>query len=114
MARRPPPELTGLLPDAVADWAAPLADSPLVSDGEADTEQARAPLVFDGQRLYLRRHWAQENAVAERIRARLADTAAPPPGWPSGCAPCSRTRPGTTNRTGSRWPAPWPPAPGSP
>ena len=74
-----PPELTGLLPDAVADWAAPLAGSPLVSDAEADTERARAPLVFDGRRLYLRRHWAQENAVAERIRARLADTAAPPP-----------------------------------
>ncbi|MBF5057074.1 exodeoxyribonuclease V subunit alpha [Alcanivorax sp. 521-1] len=75
-----PGELAGLLPDAPADWAAPLADSPLVSDGAADAGDATAPLVFDGRRLYLRRHWAQENAVAERIRARLADTAAPPTG----------------------------------
>ena len=70
-----PSELAGLLPDAVADWATPLATSPLVSGGEQDLEHAAAPLVFDGRRLYLRRHWAQENAVAERIRARLTDSA---------------------------------------
>ena len=67
-----PSALDGLLPDAVAEWPARLAGSPLTGDDNA-------PLVFDGRRLYLRRHWAQEKAVAERVRGRLAPTAAPDP-----------------------------------
>ncbi len=58
----------GELPFAgdVADWLAALQDSDLVSaDGST-------PLVLDGSRLYLRRNWAQEVAVAEAISQRLA------------------------------------------
>ncbi|MBM7335589.1 exodeoxyribonuclease V subunit alpha [Alcanivorax marinus] len=69
-----PPALDGLLPAASGDWPALLNGSPLVGAGDDN-----APLVFDGGRLYLRRHWAQERAVAERVQARLATGSAPDP-----------------------------------
>ena len=72
-----PPALDGLLPATIGDWPARLTGSPLVGTGGDN-----APLVFDGGRLYLRRHWAQERAVAERVQARLATGSAPDPARP--------------------------------
>ncbi|ASK34593.1 exodeoxyribonuclease V subunit alpha [Alcanivorax sp. N3-2A] len=62
-----PLALAGLLPEHTDDWP-PLLEAGAVV---ARPDQADAPLIFDGRRLYLRRHWCQESAVAERIRARL-------------------------------------------
>ena len=53
-----------------ADWLATLKDSDLVSD------DGSTPLVLDGSRLYLRRNWSQEVAVAEAIAQRLATPSA--------------------------------------
>ncbi|MZR63880.1 exodeoxyribonuclease V subunit alpha [Alcanivorax sp. DP30] len=62
----PPDNLAALLPGKPADWLKALQQSPLVSsDGST-------PLVLDNHRLYLRRNWSQECAVAEAIAARLA------------------------------------------
>ena len=63
----PPPALTALLPGGVDDWLRHLQQSALVS------ENGGTPLVLDGGRLYLRRNWSREQAVAEAIEARLAD-----------------------------------------
>ncbi len=61
----PPAALTALLPGPVDAWLTPLRQSPLVSrDGST-------PLVLEGSRLYLRRNWAREVAVAEAIDRRL-------------------------------------------
>ncbi|HYQ38718.1 MAG TPA: exodeoxyribonuclease V subunit alpha, partial [Pseudomonas sp.] len=57
----------------LADWLAALRASALVAEdgvGEAP------PLVLHGERLYLRRYWNYERAVAAAIATRLAD--APP------------------------------------
>ncbi|HIK73145.1 MAG TPA: exodeoxyribonuclease V subunit alpha [Alcanivorax sp.] len=62
----PPPALTALLPGGVDDWLRHLQQSALVS------ENGGTPLVLDGGRLYLRRNWSREQAVAEAIEARLA------------------------------------------
>jgi exodeoxyribonuclease V alpha subunit len=62
----PPPALTALLPGNVDDWLRQLQQSALVS------ENGGTPLVLDGGRLYLRRNWSREVAVAEAIKARLA------------------------------------------
>jgi exodeoxyribonuclease V alpha subunit len=62
----PPPALTALLPGGVDNWLRHLQQSALVS------ENGGTPLVLDGGRLYLRRNWSREQAVAEAIEARLA------------------------------------------
>ena len=58
------------LPGELADWMAALRDS-----GAVETAQARrpgAPLrLEDDGRLYLRRHWRDEQAVAQAVRARV-------------------------------------------
>ncbi|MCG8394081.1 MAG: exodeoxyribonuclease V subunit alpha [Pseudomonadales bacterium] len=61
----PPQELTTLLPGKPAEWLSLLQASPLVS------RDGKTPLVLDGSRLYLRRNWAQEVAVADAIAQRL-------------------------------------------
>ncbi|KGD66039.1 exodeoxyribonuclease V subunit alpha [Alcanivorax nanhaiticus] len=53
-----------------ADWVVALSESDLVS------QDGTTPLVLDGSRLYLRRNWSQEVAVAESIRQRLATPSA--------------------------------------
>lgn len=64
----PPPELVSLLPGKPDDWLHDLQHSPLVS------QNGSTPLVLNGSRLYLRRNWAREVAVAEAIEQRLATT----------------------------------------
>lgn len=54
-----------LLPAAWCDDADQLPASPLIGGPEADT-----PLVRDRRRLYLRRHYAHEAALAQALRAR--------------------------------------------
>ena len=61
----PPDGIRTLLPGGPGDWLRALQGSPLVSDN------GTTPLVLEGPRLYLRRNWAQEVAVAEAIGARL-------------------------------------------
>ena len=61
-----PENVQELLPGSPKDWLTELAQSPLVS------HNGTTPLVLDGQRLYLKRNWSQEKAVAEAIRHRLA------------------------------------------
>ncbi|PSF13544.1 exodeoxyribonuclease V subunit alpha [Marinobacter fuscus] len=51
----------------LADCQAALAGSSAVSDGRQAT-----PLVFEGNRLYLRRLWRYEQGIAEGIRLRLS------------------------------------------
>ena len=62
----PPAELLRLLPGTADDWLQALQHSPLVSN------DGQTPLVLDNHRLYLRRNWSQERAVAEAIATRLA------------------------------------------
>jgi len=58
------------LPKNAKAWAAQLAACEEVWQvGEFDFG---APLVFDGERLYLRRYWRDETVVANSIRARAA------------------------------------------
>ncbi|MGJ9416838.1 exodeoxyribonuclease V subunit alpha [Massilia sp. CMS3.1] len=60
------------LPKNAKAWAAQLAACEQVWQvGEFDFG---APLVFDGERLYLRRYWRDETLVAHSIRARAAAT----------------------------------------
>ena len=60
------------LPKNAKAWAAQLAACEEVWQvGEFDFG---APLVFDGERLYLRRYWRDETLVASSIRARAAAT----------------------------------------
>lgn len=60
------------LPKNAKAWAAKLAACEEVWQvGEFDFG---APLVFDGERLYLRRYWRDETLVAGSIRARAAAT----------------------------------------
>jgi exodeoxyribonuclease V alpha subunit len=60
------------LPKNAKAWAAQLAACEEVWQvGEFDFG---APLVFDGERLYLRRYWRDETLVADSIRARAAAT----------------------------------------
>lgn len=60
------------LPKNAKAWAAQLAVCEQVWQvGEFDFG---APLVFDGERLYLRRYWRDETLVAASIRARAAAT----------------------------------------
>ncbi|HBB79105.1 MAG TPA: exodeoxyribonuclease V subunit alpha, partial [Pseudomonas sp.] len=56
----------------LADWRAALAGSALVATGRDDG--CEAPLVLHGERLYLRRYWNYERAVAMAIGMRLDDT----------------------------------------
>jgi len=58
------------LPKSAKAWAAQLAACEQVWQvGQFDYG---APLVFDGERLYLRRYWRDETQVAHSIRARAA------------------------------------------
>ena len=72
--------------DWPADWRALAATlhedgrlrlpaSPLFADG--DGRPTEAPLVLDGTRLYLRRYWNHERAVAQGILDRVARSEAP-------------------------------------
>jgi exodeoxyribonuclease V alpha subunit len=56
--------LTGL---SLANWATKLKHDDLVGEGAGKT-----PLVFDGQRLYLRRYWQYERSVESAIDHRLS------------------------------------------
>ncbi|MCL7942416.1 exodeoxyribonuclease V subunit alpha [Marinobacter sp. ATCH36] len=64
---RPSDLFAGIGPDEIL---ANLMQSCAVSDGEQAT-----PLVLDGSRLYLRRFWRYEQAIAAGIRARLESPA---------------------------------------
>ncbi len=70
-----------LLPSAIlagvtlADWREALRSSHLVA---VDGVSEEAPLVLHGERLYLRRYWSYERAVATAIGARLNDAPALP------------------------------------
>ena len=56
----------------LADWRDALASSALVA---TDSDSAlEAPLVLHGERLYLRRYWNYERAVASAIGKRLGDS----------------------------------------
>ncbi len=56
----------------LAAWQAALRASPVVDAlGSAEGHQ---PLVLHGHRLYLRRYWRQEQAVAAQVSARVANT----------------------------------------
>ncbi len=59
----------------LADWLAALRGSRLVA---VDGVSAEAPLVLHGERLYLRRYWSYERAVATAIGSRLDDAPALP------------------------------------
>jgi exodeoxyribonuclease V alpha subunit len=69
----------GPLPAGTAEWREALAQHTQIrAAGSADRQQ---PLVLDGDRLYLRRYWRDEQTVANAIKARAAvaqdiDTAA--------------------------------------
>jgi len=65
--RRPWPEIDLVLP-ALEAWRAQLEASPLVSG-----PGAYAPLILDGERLYLARYQAYEQQLAERLLARASD-----------------------------------------
>jgi len=74
----PPPALTALLPGNVDDWLRQLQQSALVSENGAhsgDTPPGGTPLVLDGGRLYLRRNWSREVAVAVAVGNDLEMTA---------------------------------------
>lgn len=60
---------------AVADWQASLPRSRLVT---AQPEQQAAPLVLQGERLYLYRYWRYEAQVAQALRWRLTDSVVQP------------------------------------
>ncbi|GAB3480566.1 exodeoxyribonuclease V subunit alpha [Azotobacter salinestris] len=64
----------------LAQWRAALAGSRLVALDGAGEE---APLVLAGERLYLRRYWNYERAVAAAIGARLQDAPALPEDLPA-------------------------------
>ncbi len=69
----PPPDPDSVLAGlGVEDWLAQLRDPALVGDGEGTT-----PLVLEDGRLYLRRYWQFERAVAAGMASRLAPL--PPP-----------------------------------
>jgi exodeoxyribonuclease V alpha subunit len=59
------------LPKSVEAWRTLLGQCPQVWD-VADLDFAQ-PLVLDGERLYLRRYWRDETAVATAIRTRALD-----------------------------------------
>ena len=59
----------------LAAWLAALQASRLVAGEDG---QGEAPLVLCGGRLYLRRYWSYERAVAAAIAARLGDPSAVP------------------------------------
>ncbi|MCQ4235893.1 exodeoxyribonuclease V subunit alpha, partial [Pseudomonas stutzeri] len=65
--RRPWPEHDISLP-ALAEWCARLRASSLVG-----APGAYAPLILDGERLYLARYQAYERQLAERLLARAGD-----------------------------------------
>jgi len=58
----------------LAQWRAALSHPMLIGDGESLT-----PLILESDRVYLRRYWGFEQAVANGIRMRLAQ---PPVGLP--------------------------------
>jgi exodeoxyribonuclease V alpha subunit len=58
------------LPKNAKAWAAQLAACEQV--WQVEEFDFGAPLVFDGERLYLRRYWRDETLVADSIRARAA------------------------------------------
>lgn len=61
-------DAAGRMPSSVAAWTELLARCPQVwVVGQLDYE---APLVLDGDRLYLRRYWRDETEVASAVRAR--------------------------------------------
>ena len=65
--QRPWPEHSYKLPD-LANWRSQLQASPLV--GGADSF---APMILDGERLYLARYQAYEQQLAEQLLSRAAD-----------------------------------------
>ena len=87
----PPPELVALLPGEPNNWLHELQQSTLVS------QNGSTPLVLDGSRLYLRRNWAREVAVADAIEQKLA-TVNPLPEAPLREA-LAKLFPGSDNQT---------------
>ena len=74
-------------PGGPAQWLAEQNASDLKKKLKAsaviDEGPGNAPLVFDGERLYLRRYWQYEQTVAEEIASRLNSTLAPPEQLPA-------------------------------
>lgn len=65
----------GGVPKTAAAWRAVLAVAEQVWPvGDLDFQQ---PMVLDGERLYLRRYWRDETAVAQSVRARASALRAP-------------------------------------
>ena len=87
----PPPELVALLPGEPNNWLHELQQSTLVS------QNGSTPLVLDGRRLYLRRNWAREVAVADAIEQKQA-TVNPLPEAPLREA-LAKLFPGSDNQT---------------
>lgn len=81
------------LPRSAADWLAALRASPMIDDGQplaalgpdrgahvaeppGQAAPGAAPMVLHGGRLYLRRHWVDEQRVARQVRSRVTAPAA--------------------------------------
>ena len=79
-AQAPLRALMSTLPARGADWLQALRASPLVAVAGTAEQSSPAtgtpPLVLHGQRLYLRRYWRHEQAVAAGLRQRLVTTKA--------------------------------------
>jgi len=75
-AHAPLHALMSTLPARATDWLQALRASPLVAAAgeEAATPAGPPPLVLNGPRLYLRRYWRHEQAVAAGLRQRLVTT----------------------------------------
>ena len=81
-------ELAARLPKSATDWLAHLRASPVIDDaqplalpapdgnveapGPQGSAPGAAPMVLSGGRLYLRRHWIDEQRVAHQVRSRVA------------------------------------------
>lgn len=68
--------LWAALPSTLSGWRAALLDSPVVYDAAGRGQDTGQPLVLSGAveapRLYLRRYWTYEQAVAQQIVERTA------------------------------------------
>ena len=68
---------TAALPaPALADWQRALAACTAVGAPVAPGQAIERPLILDGERLYLARHWQQEDALARSLLDRAADEVA--------------------------------------
>jgi len=59
------------LPSQVEGWLHELRGSPVVYEAGGSREDGHQPLVLDGHRLYLRRHWRCERRIARQVLERV-------------------------------------------